>query len=322
MFSMLFFLLCSDPHRCVASGFEAAPRMAKRGPNASSPILGNKDAITRLSPRSQRIIAPVSKGGGEVQLSASSTLSYYLVWSPNMLARTAASFVGLLALRHLFGDHLVSFLDSTGSTAATQGSSTLIIQRFFGMVILPLLSSACCSVQLLINFMVGAGGCAGFNKHLGPLRPYFLGALLSSVVPRIVTSAVGSWTRLGTQVLLAFLPEIVHVWNTSPVINRVLRETRKKSNSASESGTFKAEVELTIPGMGCVACINKINSSLQKVSSVSDSQAWLEDQGGKAKIQYTAGSDDDAQEKALKFAEAVRGAGFDPCTVGKVEIES
>ena len=83
----------------------------------------------------------------------------------------------------------------------------------------------------------------------------------------------------------------------------------------------KAEAEFIIPGMGCVACINKINNSLQRVAGVTESQAWLEDSGGKARVQYGFGSDDDVQEIALKLADAVRGAGFDSCSIDKIQVK-
>ncbi|KAI2497583.1 hypothetical protein MHU86_16937 [Fragilaria crotonensis] len=91
-----------------------------------------------------------------------------------------------------------------------------ILATSMEMILLPLLSSACCSIQLLINVMVGAGSYAGFNKHLGPVRPYFLVMLLSVVVPMIVTRNVMSWPEHVVQLFVAFLPELVRVWNSNP----------------------------------------------------------------------------------------------------------
>jgi copper chaperone CopZ len=321
--STLIALACFDSgcHYSV-NGFEAG------APPTRNPLQSNSN-----SPFGWREVTPPSARGettqqtlflnggatGEVEGDASSTLPYYLLWSPNMLSKTVASFAGLMGLRLFFGDQLVAMLDSSG--AAAQGSTgvTGVVQKAVGVVVLPLLSSACCGIQLLINAMVGAGGCAGFNKHLGPLRPYFLGTLLGTVVPRMVSGSVTSWTRLSIQLLLAFLPEIVHAWNVSPV-HRLFAE--KKQKKVSAEGMLMAQAEFSIPGMGCVSCIKKINNSLRKVSSVADSEAWLVDYGGRARVQYAAGSDDDAQDIALKLAEAVRGAGFDPCTIDKVEVKT
>ena len=70
-----------------------------------------------------------------------------------------------------------------------------------------------------------------------------------------------------------------------------------------------------------MACINKINNSLQRVAGVTESQAWLEDSGGKARVQYGFGSDDDVQEIALKLADAIRGATFDSCSMYKIQVK-
>jgi hypothetical protein len=49
---------------------------------------------------------------------------------------------------------------------------------------------------------------------------------------------------------------------------------------------------MIIPGMGCVACINKINNSLQGFTNLIGSEVWLVvDSGGKARVQYVAASE-------------------------------
>ena len=183
------------------------------------------------------------RGGGEGD--ASSKLSYYLLWSPTMFSKTVASFVGLLMLRHFLGDRLASALLNNS------GRGSFILTRSLEMILIPLLSSACCSIQLIINVMVGAGGCAGFNKHLGPLRPYFLGILLSITMPTIflTRSSAISWTKLGVQLFLAFLPELLFLWNYSSTFGRsfLLRGGVSKELQSSMS---KAEAEFNIPGMG------------------------------------------------------------------------
>ena len=246
---------------------------------------------------------------------ASSTLSYYLLWSPTMLRKTTASFLAVSSLRQWGGDGVIRVMSNIG-----RGS--VITTRAIDLILLPLLSSACCSIQLLINIVVGAGGCAGFNKHLGPLRPYFLGILLSATVPMIMSKSVTNWTQLGVQFLMAFLPELVHMWNTFPLklsylLSRVVVCEKFK---ATGQGLAMVEAELNIPGMGCVACINKINGSLQQVAGVKGSQAWLENNaGGKAKVQYSADSDDGIDEIATKLVDAVRGAGFDTCSIARIQ---
>lgn len=247
------------------------------------------------------------RGGGGSDAS-STTLSYYLLWSPGILPRTMASFGLLMALKVSVGDRMALF---------SSGVPTPVIGRFLDLIVIPLLSSACCAIQVLMNVMVGASGCAGFNKHLGPLRPYFLGILLSTVASTMMTgSAVGK--RVLVQVLLAFLPEWIHLYNLAS--SRLVSRTQKLKSALSSSTTI-AQIELDIPGMGCVACINKINGSLRQVPGVTESDAWLLETGGKAKVKCLVGSVQDAQEVATKLTTAVRNAGFDPCIVDSLELK-
>ena len=116
--------------------------------------------------------------------SSRSVLSYYLVWSPGIFLRTVVCFVTMLVLQLSLGRAL-SISDGIRTPASPLAQS---IWRDF---LLPLLSSACCGVQLLINALVGAGGCAGFNKWLGPLRPYFLGAMLSTAAASLLQGHLG-----------------------------------------------------------------------------------------------------------------------------------
>ena len=54
---------------------------------------------------------------------------------------------------------------------------------------------------------------------------------------------------------------------------------------------------------------------------MTENQAWLEDSGEKARVQYGFVSDDDVQEIALKLVDAVRGAGFDSCSIDKIQVK-
>ncbi|CAE7302169.1 unnamed protein product [Symbiodinium natans] len=236
---------------------------------------------------------------------AESTLSYYLLWSPGLFPKAVLSFASLLALQ-LLGGHL-----SEMSGLRRPGSLPLA-RRIWDMLLLPLLSSACCGIQLIINVLVGASGCAGFNKVFGPLRPYFLGALLSSLCISILQGHA-SFRILALQCLLAFLPEVVHLWN--------LRGARTRASVAPALGNL-ATVELSVPGMGCVACINKVNSSLREVDGVTSSEAWLEKEGGRALVHCAAASETKVRELASKLALAVEGAGFEPCMVVEVQVRS
>jgi copper chaperone CopZ len=135
----------------------------------------------------------------------------------------------------------------------------------------------------------------------------------------ILSKSVANWPQLGVQFLMAFLPELVHMWNTSP-FQLSSFSSRGVVNIVEATGQAMVEAELIIPGMGCVACISKINSTLQQVAGVKGSQAWLENNsGGKAKVQYTADSHDGIDEIATKLVDAVRGAGFDTCSIARIQ---
>lgn len=271
-----------------------------------SPLLEAHPSHRRDTRFSSHELSAVRGGGGGGDAS-SSTLSYYLLWSPGILVQTVASFGILMALKFSFGDLLTTSLSRLPS----------VVGRLLDIIVLPLLSSACCAIQLLLNVMVGASGCAGFNKHLGPLRPYFLGILLSTMV----SSSVISTQRVVVPLFLAFLPEWIHLYNTAALFSRRRGSTTHKL--MSDASTSIAEIELEIPGMGCVACINKINGSLQQVPGVTESDAWIIDGGGggKAKVQCLVGSIQHAQELSTKLMTAVHNAGFDPCHVDSLELK-
>ena len=250
------------------------------------------------------------RGGNINTESSRETLSYYLIWSPYMLLRTIISFVVLFSLQRSswLSHHKILPVALEKKLGADSSS---IVTTLVEMILLPLLTSACCSIQLLINVVVSAGGCAGFNKYLGPWRPLFLGILLSTIVTMIANQSMISWWKLGLQLQLAFLPELVHVWNTYS-----FHPTRVTSSEYSTPmTTVRAETELKIPGMGCVACINKINNSLRRCDNVIVTKAWLEDSGGRARVQYVADSLDDIGNASCRLVEAVRGAGFDECHI-------
>jgi len=257
---------------------------------------------------------------------SSAVLSYYLLWSPTIFRKTVLMMCMLLAGRFMLGNFLSEPTRRLVDNIYNGHCSNVAQYRFVHLIVLPFLSSACCGVQLLINAMVGAGGCAGFNKHLGPLRPYFLAILLSTIFSQAFTSTANNWNfgnltllRM-TQLALAFLPELVHVWNT--VTRKVLLKTKKESDGfeASNSSNYLYQVEFTIPGMGCVACINKINNALRQNLAVLDSEAWLEDTGGRARIQYKVERKSEAEPMTQSLVQAVQAAGFDLCTSDNLKL--
>lgn len=278
-------------------------------------ILGrNGEAVTSLT---------LSRGGASSGTEsttnrASDVLSYYLLWSPGVFRKTVVSIFVLLALR----------VASTPFQSQLAGLATSSSSSPFGFVlqvlVLPLLSSACCGIQLAINALVGAGGCAGFNKYLGPLRPYFLSVLFVSTATTFPahhsrTADVQWLQRTLLRWCVALMPEMVQLWNVY-----VAERTRRRRNEM-KVGDVVATIELTIPTMGCVACINKIDSSMQKCApnQIEEAKSWLEPsgKGGKALVRGVASSKQDAEKLAESLVQAVRAAGFEPCSVESIRIE-
>lgn len=186
-------------------------------------------------------------------------------------------------------------------------------------IALPLLSSACCAVQLLVN-AVSSLGCMGFNTVLGPVRPFFVSILIINSIKSFRSTAtlliVGQW-------FIALLPEIVHWYNTS----------KQQFNDAVASNIYKhakagTVITLSIPSMGCVSCINKIMSTLQ----TSDTNApmvksWLLDKtddqqgkrGGMAEITVGGTSPGEVNDLANDYMQRIISAGFQDCAIVTIE---
>ena len=268
--------------------------------------------------------------------------SYHLLWSRGVWKKTAISamalfflhFVTLTQFPMLWGVavHPPGCLSgtSTGLAGAASQASALL---------LPLLSGACCAIQLILNAVAGLG-CAGFNARLGPLRPYLASVLLYSTIlsgqrswgeQRIkmwAAGALASW-------FVALMPEMVHLWNGrasserggggSKRSARDDADVRKDTMIAAPTGSTRVTLELVIPSMGCVACINKIDSSIRKlmIDSILDSSSWLTDdpKGGRAKVVFVTDSEQEARKYADSVVAAVSNSGF-PCSINSFELQS
>jgi hypothetical protein len=250
----------------------------------------------------------------DTETSAKDVLSYYLVISPRMMQKTIFSILVLALTRLTIGSFRERAMSLISSSPNISGS--FLLARIVQNVVLPLLSSACCAIQLIIN-AVAAGGCAGFNKRLGPLRPYFLSILAYATVASYDRSIL--WLR-GTLIrwTIALLPEIVHFWNVG-VGRRLQKSTSQQSLS---DNTVEAVIEMTVPSMGCVACVQKIDSSLRQCDKVTEARSWLiKDKGGRAHVRALVSSDQEAQQLARTLARAVQGAGFEPCILDSVSVQ-
>jgi len=236
--------------------------------------------------------------------------SYSLIWSPGFLPKVGVS-VTLFTALHMSGiaGRVGTFLWSYWNK--TTASSSILLHDAFGSslrnVVLPLLSSSCCLVQLVINALVGAGGCAGFNTILGPLRPALLSLLayLNWVAPPTIGQGL-------IRLTLALSPEIVDFWN-----RWMVESTMKKYElvGTGSGGMIEAVVEVDIPTMGCVACINKIDTVLRQSAPnrIVDASSWLDPtktKGGQARVRCTVDSQDELNDVRKQILGSIEGAGF------------
>ena len=98
---------------------------------------------------------------------------YNLIWSPNFWKKMLLSTVLIHLLsknEHYSLNNL--FPHRTIKSCHGQSSATIMLNQLQSVlptaVVLPLLSSSCCSIQIIINAVSGFG-CAGFNTYLGTL---------------------------------------------------------------------------------------------------------------------------------------------------------
>ena len=113
-----------------------------------------------------------SEGGGITtnfedggRITNANTQNYHLIWSPNfwkkIVISTAFWWVVQFALSKTSGSVTFDRMTCHNDLSAARWQSVLS-----SSIVLPLLSSSCCAIQLLINALSG-WGCAGFNTFLG-----------------------------------------------------------------------------------------------------------------------------------------------------------
>jgi len=201
---------------------------------------------------------------------------------------------------------------------------------------LPLLSSACCAFQLFLNAFFAGMGCAGFNKVLGPLRPYFVSILLFTTITS-TTFSKHKIIQVGLAWVVALMPEFVHVVNQRMSKMHAENQTVISSGSASENTSIstlpsseeymhRAVIELDIKDMGCVACINKIDGTLRSLGqNVIEAQSWLNTdgiKGGKVRVEVGLGDLELLDGKVEEMIGLVKDAGFQ-CEISNVKsVES
>jgi copper chaperone CopZ len=221
------------------------------------------------------------------------SIKYHLIWSQNFWKKTVVSTIIILLVDKRIPLYFAKPCHQTRITA----------------VALPLLSSSCCAIQLLINALSG-WGCAGFNSILGPVRPILLSLLLFSTWKLSSKRPIG-WTILS--LFLAFLPELVHIFNLIKT-----NQWKKRQISFQNNDVVTAKLQLQIPGMGCVACVNKIDASIRQCKSATrivQEKSWLNapemGKGGMAELIISASSDEEVDGIVKSVISAIREAGFE-----------
>jgi hypothetical protein len=154
----------------------------------------------------------------------------------------------------------------------------MMISLSFGTkLLLPLLASSCCMIQLLMNII--AGGCAGFNTSLGPYRPFSLSLLIFLTIIRF--PYVPIWIH-AIRWFVSLMPEMVHFYNYSKQSKYMSNAISSLVSTAVKDGDYQlynknsrtyspndvsssdnnnhhiVTTKFKIPSMGCVACINKL----------------------------------------------------------------
>jgi hypothetical protein len=205
------------------------------------------------------------------------TRKYYLINSPYVPLQILI-WTALLVILRLAASHF-------GNSAA------YLTVANKGFILLPFFSSACCAIQLALNIIFTGMGCVGFNKVLGPARPLFLSILIHwtwNAATLLLFS--NSRSRRHNLVLLltllaswsiSLLPEIIHYKNTN----------KKVSTPLIGNGQM-VEILLTVPSMGCVACVNKVSNRLQKFFDDNSDQFSLSASSSRPYVTASSGTDD------------------------------
>ena len=163
------------------------------------------------------------------------------------------------------------------------------------------------------------------------MRPYLLSVLLLSTWKLLPQRSIG-WSALS--LFLAFLPEVLHLWNASQTRgwkqqkSNVNKVNSSKGEADALGNSVTATLRLNIPTMGCVACVNKIDSSIRKCESavsntIIEEASWLnegQEKGGRAELKISASNSDGVQKVVDEVVLAVGNAGFD-CKVESLNID-
>lgn len=157
---------------------------------------------------------------------------------------------------------------------------------------------------------------------LGPIRPFLLPLLLFSIYNDLAQRSVG-WTIISF--FLAFLPELVDIWNT--MRSKQWQQKHSHDNESMDGVMYPITAKLTLDchTMGCVACVNKIDTSIRQCKSaanIREESSWLNEgstKGGMAELTISAESNDGINVIVDEVVAAVEAAGFQ-CKVKSLQI--
>jgi len=284
---------------------------------------GAKNDRTSLPRRDTSALMAASTTGDVVKKNA----NYQLVWSPNFWKKMAISMALWLVAYYILKKSSISLENTlfSNDVQSCHGQPITTVNGFLRVfpssVVLPLLSSSCCAIQLIINALSG-WGCAGFNTFLGPIRPILLPLLLISTWTLLPQRPLG-WTFVS--LFLAFLPELVDIWNTTRS-----QQWQKKNivepTSIVSPFPMEAKLRLDIPSMGCVACVNKIDTSIRQSKSAANIRgetSWLNDgsaKGGMAELSILAKTKEEIDTITEEVLAAISDAGFQ-CSVESLQVD-
>ena len=253
-----------------------------------------------------------------------STSSYYLLHSKRIWIHIISLTSIIVATHKLL--RLSSSTNILGKLFVTK--SSWMIQK----IVLPLLSSSCCLIQLFLNLF--GFGCAGFNTLLGPSRPWFTSLLLAWTITSYSFQKIWFLSTFFTW-CLALLPEITHVYNKfvqKQYLSTQNEESSFKSDDTSLHPFIEAKIEVDVPSMGCVACINKIDASMvpftknkSNEAKVIQASTWLNDKsessskrGGRVQFKVQGNTSDQVEEIVKDVTNAITESGFN-CFVSSIQ---
>lgn len=230
---------------------------------------------------------------------------YYLL-TPKVWTTVACYTTLLVVLEWLYNSNKIII---PGLTPFMCCSKAMLDGGILERLVLPLLASSCCVIQLLINLVTGVG-CVGFNSFLGPFRPLFVSVL---VYATISTSTTIGRSKLIVSWFVTLMPELIHVLNMKRR-NQHHNTLKKRFVEEGNDGMFTNDLKLQVSDMGCVACINKIENTMRNKfpESVVDVSSSLYDteKGGEVLIKLMAKNEEESVSISNDIAEAIQSIGF------------